>query len=253
MRALALVLALWLVPLPAAPAAAARAPARVAIVIDDLGNRRAEGERAIALPGPVAVAVLPHTPHARELAERAHAHGKEVLLHLPLAAEQGLPLGPGGIGLGATRSEFARALADGLAAVPHAAGVSNHMGSLLTREPHYMQWLMQALAARGLFFVDSYTTADSVALAAAHATGVPAVRRQVFLDPEPGREVVEREFARFVALARARGQALAIGHPHHTTLALLEERLPQLAAEGVTLVPVSALLETVRPPAGGAP
>jgi hypothetical protein len=218
----------------------------IAIIVDDLGNLGAEGRRATDLPGPVAIAVLPGTPHAKSLAERAHANGKEVLLHLPLASIEDKALGPGGIGLDVTRRELERILGEDLAGVPHVVGVNNHMGSLITRHPGHMNWLMRALAARGLFFVDSYTTERSVALAIADEIAVPATRRDVFLDDDPRETAVRDEFERLLGVASRNGAALAIGHPNTATLTVLEQELARLAARGFRLVPVRALIERRR-------
>lgn len=227
----------FLVPALLAPCAA-RAEPTIAIIIDDLGYRLEAGRRAIRLPGPVACAVLPHTPRARLLAQEAHAAGKEVLLHLPLepVAWDG-EAEPGGLVLDMSRGQLGRAFDASFRAVPHAVGVNTHRGSLLTRHPGHMSWLMQEIRDEGgLVFVDSYTTHRSIALGIARESGVPAVKRDVFLDPDPSPATVSREFARLKQLARREGMAMAIGHPHRATLALLERELPALEAEGLRLV-----------------
>ncbi len=188
---------------------------RIAIIIDDLGYGLAAGERALELPGPVGYAVLTVTPRAKVLAEIAHASGKEVLLHLPLqSAMQQETDEPGGLLLDMTREQFASTFAEDFASVPHIVGVNSHRGSLLTRHPGHMAWLMEEIQLRGdLFFVDSYTTPESVALKLAHEAGVPAVKRDVFLDPDHAPGTLEREFRRLKKLARLRGFAVGIGHP----------------------------------------
>lgn len=217
---------------------------RVALIIDDIGYRWEQGLRAIHLPGAVAIAVLPHATHSVALARAAAGEGKEVVLHLPMQAmEASEDPGPGALELDQTRSEFAAVLAGDLAAVPFARGVNNHMGSLLTRHPGHMRWLMEELHARGaLFFVDSYTTAASLGLQVARENGVPALRRNVFLDGELTADAVEVQWRRLLAEARSHGSAIGIGHPHAVTLALLERELPALAAEGLTLVTLTSLL-----------
>ena len=189
---------------------------RIAIIIDDLGYELSLGRRAIALPGPVACAVLPGTPRGPTLAAAANAQGKEVLLHLPLQALQSNGTEePGGIVLDMSRSEFSATFAKDLESVPYAIGVNTHRGSLLTRHPGHMAWLMEEISSRGsLFFVDSYTTNDSVALQLALESGVPAVKRDIFLDPDRSPETVVREFARLKSMARKHGLAVAIGHPY---------------------------------------
>ena len=69
----------------ASPTLADMAP-RIAIIIDDLGYNRELGLRALALPAELTVAILPHAPRARSIAEAARESGKEVLVHLPLEA-----------------------------------------------------------------------------------------------------------------------------------------------------------------------
>jgi polysaccharide deacetylase 2 family uncharacterized protein YibQ len=221
---------------------------RIAIIIDDLGYRSAEGFRAARLPGPVAVAILPHTTYADVLAREAASFGKEIVLHVPMQAlEAAEALGPGALYLGQTRAELATVLADDLAAVPLARAVSNHMGSSLTREPQRMRWIMEELRSRGsLLFIDSYTTADSVALQVASDVGLPALRRDVFLDGAEAPEAIEHEWRRLVARAHERGFALGIGHPRAATLELLERVLHDLAPEGVELVSLATLLRAER-------
>lgn len=233
--------------MPFAPASAQTsadvAPVHLGIIIDDLGNGLREGKRAIALPAPVACAILPHTPHAIRLARDAHRAGKEVLLHLPMESLTDEAPGPGVLDSSMPAREFLYTLAFDLTTVPHAVGVNNHMGSRLTQDPASMQLLMQALRNRGdLFFVDSRTSPRSVAARLASENGVPVIVRNVFLDNEPGTEAIRAQLEATLAIARREGTALAIGHPHPRTLSVLEEWLPTLAGQNVKLVPLTELL-----------
>ena len=230
--------------LVALPAFAESPRPRIAIIIDDLGYERVAGERAIGLPGPLAYAVLPGTPRASYLAEKAHAHGKEVLLHLPLQAEHHEePAEPGSLLLDMSRAQFHHTLAGNLEAVPHIVGINSHRGSLLTRHPGHMGWLMDELRARDdLFFIDSFTTAHSIALRIARERGVPAVKRDVFLDADPSPDTLQREFTRLKRIADRQGFAVGIGHPYPATLTFLEAALPQLEGDGYDLITISGLI-----------
>lgn len=232
-----------LLTLVAAPLSAGQLP-RIAIIIDDLGYQLDAGQRVIALPGPVACAILPGSPRARQLANAAHDTGKEVLLHLPMqAVDNDERVEVTRMTLDMSRDKFAATFAAAFASVPHVIGINNHRGSLLTQHPGHMQWLMEELLEReGLFFVDSYTTHDSIALQIASEIGVKAKKRDVFLDPDKSTETLLREFERLKSLAKKRGSAIAIGHPYEATLAMLERELPQLAEQGFNLVPVSELV-----------
>ena len=142
-----------------------------------------------------------------------------------------------------SRSKFAATFDAAFDAVPHVIGINNHRGSLLTRHPGHMRWLMEELLEReGLFFVDSFTTHESVALQIAAELGVHARKRDVFLDPDSTTQTLQREYNRLKSVARKRGNAIAIGHPYEATLALLEKELPLLAEQGFDLVPVSELV-----------
>jgi polysaccharide deacetylase 2 family uncharacterized protein YibQ len=217
---------------------------RAAIVIDDLGQDLEAARRLLTLPYPLTFSVLPHLRYSQATAEEVHRVGREVMLHLPMEAEPGAhPLpGQGTICTGMSNAEVHRIVQNDLASVPFAVGVNNHMGSLATRNWPLMAAVMKVLAERQLYFIDSRTTPDTVALEAARRQGLPACYRAVFLDD---RETVPytlgqlREFRRFV---EERGAGVAIGHPHATTFEALAKFLPQLEQADIEVVEASELV-----------
>jgi hypothetical protein len=210
--------------------------ARLAVVIDDLGYDRASGLRAIALPAPVAVAVLPFAPHATELADRASDHGQDVIIHQPMESLAGGVDEPGLLTAEMPIDAFRRTLERAFDTLPQAIGVSNHTGSLLTARKKQMRWLMAEVQRRRLLFLDSRTTAGTVAEAAAIRAGIPAARRDVFLDHVVDGAAIAASFAAAIAIAHRQRHALLIAHPHDVSLALLEAELPALASRGVRQV-----------------
>lgn len=218
--------------------------AEVAIIIDDLGYEHLPSKRAVDLPGPVTLAFLPHTPYADELAKRALREGKQIMLHLPMQSVSPHALGPGGLTLNMSRTDFARTLRSDLASLPPVAGVNNHMGSLLTQHPGDMDWLMKDIATiGGLYFVDSRTTPDTVAFKEARRIGVPATSRNIFLDAVPDdAKFVRKQLRELIRLAREKGTAVAIGHPYPATLDILTTAIPRLREQGIRLVPVSQII-----------
>ncbi|MCK5091426.1 MAG: divergent polysaccharide deacetylase family protein, partial [Gammaproteobacteria bacterium] len=135
-------------------------------------------------------------------------------------------------------------ITDDMASIPNLKGINNHMGSKATRHPGHMMWLMQAIYEKGeLFFVDSRTTSNTVALKVANENHVPSIPRNIFLDHERNIEAINREFDRMIEHARRTGTALAIGHPYKETLTVLEERLPELEDLQIKLVPVSDMIK----------
>lgn len=219
----------------------------VAIIIDDLGNNLELGRQAVALPAQLTYSVLPKRPYSREIARHANAVGKEVMLHLPMQADGNRRMGPGGLRPDMDREAFSRQLRASVINVPHIAGVNNHMGSLLTRQPEAMRWLMEGLHCLGdFYFVDSRTDVRTVARQVARDAGLANAQRDVFLDNQVEPDYVRNQLQRLVAKAKRHGSAIAIGHPYPQTLAVLQEVLPGLAAQGIEVVPVSQLVEQRR-------
>jgi polysaccharide deacetylase 2 family uncharacterized protein YibQ len=217
--------------------------ARLAIIIDDLGYDPSAADTLLSLPYPITVAVLPHLSHSADIAEEAFRRGYQVLLHLPMESAGDEKHENIELRVGTSSADAERLLAGMLDTVPHAAGVNNHQGSLATSDAKLMAALMPALKERDLFFVDSRTTAQTVACDAARDAQVRSVSRSVFLDDTQTLEAVKQQLARAVRDARAKGFAIAIGHPHPTTLQALQEFLPQLESHGVSLVFVSELVQ----------
>ena len=225
----------------------------LALIVDDLGYSLEHGRRAIALPGPVTVAVLPFAPNTTTLAKLAAAEGTDVILHEPMQAAEETPSVPGTLTATMSdadlRRQFQRALAD----VPQAIGVNNHTGSLLTAQRAPMLALMAELRVHGLFFLDSRTTPDTVARDVAIEEGVPATRRDVFLDHVVDADDIAAEFEHAILIARRQGHAVLIAHPYDVSLAFLEQALPTLGARGVTQIRLAAMIEpAVRPAAAPA-
>ena len=218
-------------------------PAMMAIIIDDLGHRFEDGLRAVQLPGPVTCSVLPKTPFGRKLAIRANELGKQVMLHLPLEAEFGEELEAGGVSLDTSQQEMQQIVFDDLDWLPFVEGVNNHRGSLLTRHPGHMRWLMGILASRDLFFVDSRTTPHTVAMQLAREQAVSATERDIFLDHELNEDAIRQALAQAIDMALQNGSVVVIAHPHPLTMEILEEVIPALPLQGIRL---SSVPEVIR-------
>jgi polysaccharide deacetylase 2 family uncharacterized protein YibQ len=214
----------------------------VALVIDDLGTAVDELRPLLGLGVPVSYSVLPYQEQTPEVVAELRKRGAEILLHMPMEPKNGENPGPGALLGGMSDAEIEDKTVAALRAVPGAVGVNNHMGSKLSEEEGPMTAVLRVLAHRGLFFLDSRTSAQTVGYKVARELGIPAAERQVFLDGDPTPQAIEAQFQRLLALARTHGAAIAIGHPHPETLAALEREVPKAKAEGYEFVPVSYLL-----------
>lgn len=212
----------------------------LAIIIDDLGYSM---ERAIAvagIPAPITLSVIPGTPHATEIAALGATWNKELMVHLPMTSVQEPVADPLVLTERLTDDGFTALFDQAMASVPGARGLNNHMGSSLTTDPKAMRRLMNKLGEASLFFIDSRTTADTVAATMAAEAGIPHASRSVFLDHQRGAEAVAERLQAAVSRAISEGVAIAIGHPHRETVAVLDEALLSLP-DDVTLVPASRI------------
>jgi len=215
----------------------------IAVVIDDMGVDRGRSLKMMDLRGPLTLSLMTYADGLPDLATRARKAGHEVMAHLPME-----PLDPAeNPGRGALRvsmdaATIAATIAQDLDGWSGYVGINNHMGSKFTADRQRMDVVMRELKARGLLWLDSKTAPGSQGSAAARAAGVPYVERDVFIDNVQTEAAVLAQLAEAEKIARARGSAIAIGHPHDATLAALAKWLPEAASRGVTLVPLTEIL-----------
>lgn len=217
-------------------------PPTMVLIIDDIGNNLAAGMRTLALPGKVTLAVMPYTPHGSRIAMAAHNAGQEIMLHMPMSNQAGMNLGPDGLTANLDKTETVRRLRLALADIPYIKGVNNHTGSELTELTEPMAWVMEELSHHPLYFIDSMTTANSVAFETARQFSIPVLKRHVFLDNVREEAAIHQQFEQAIHIARQEGLAVAIGHPYEETLTYLEKALPALEKAGVTLHFASEIL-----------
>jgi polysaccharide deacetylase 2 family uncharacterized protein YibQ len=245
----ATVLTIQYLPAPAPPKADVPPPAKggeVAIIVDDLGRGTRSARQLLAIKQSVTLAILPIEAQAAEVARMAHAAGREVMLHVPMEP-QGFPVvdpGDDALLVNLPPAELHARLTALLGEVPHVAGINNHMGSRFTEDERSMTAVMAVLRERGLYFVDSLTSGNSVGTATARQAGVPSLRRDVFLDNVVEVAAIAGEIRRLAAKAARNGSAVGICHPYPETIMALRQELPVLARQGVKFVPVSTLLKT---------
>lgn len=217
------------------------------IIIDDVGNNFEYGQDVINLPATLTIAILPRTTYAKSLARLAAKNKKEVMLHLPMQSVEHHDHSPGTLDLHMTKNEFRDQLRKNLRSVPYIRGVNNHMGSLLTRHPGHMTWLMDELSRHGgLYFIDSKTTNKSIADKIAVEYKIPNLSRDFFLDPDHKESTLRQQFDLFIKKVNRRGYALAIAHPYPKTIEFLKANLKELDEHGITLIPVSELIHTAN-------
>lgn len=220
----------------------------VAIIIDDIGHSLRDGRRALLLPGHLTYSILPFGRHSTRLARQARKQGKEVMLHVPMQNISERHMEADVLTDSLSRAEFARELDILLGQIPDVRGVNNHMGSFLTQQAKPMGWFLEEIKRRQLYFIDSRTTPKTVALSIAIQKHILTGSRDVFLDNERSTYAIDLAFQRLIRIAKRKGTAIAIGHPHAATIRYLDMALPLLELHDIKLIPASILiaLQTIK-------
>jgi uncharacterized protein len=200
---------------------------KVAIIIDDMGYDEVMGMEFLNLPFAMTYSFLPFAPFTGKLEKFAFVSGKQVFLHLPLEPiGQGSNPGPGALYVSDSPAVQEMKFAAALAAVPHAIGLNNHMGSRFTADGQSMAFLLGLVAGKNMVFIDSLTTSASVGLEIARTWKVKSARRHIFLDNVLNAEEICNELEHLVKIAEAKGRGIAIAHPHPETFSALDLCMP---------------------------
>jgi polysaccharide deacetylase 2 family uncharacterized protein YibQ len=221
-------------------------PPIVAIVIDDIGYDRHIAAKLLAMDAPLTFSVLPYGPFSREIAGEARTKGHEIMLHLPMEPKEypAVNPGPGALLSKMTPDEFIGQLKADIDRIPGLKGVNNHMGSAISTSSARMRQIFTILKKDGLYYIDSRTTAETVARPSAELLHMPFTERDIFIDHVETQQFIRKQLHKLIKRARRQGYAVGIAHPHAVTYKVLAELLPDLK-KSVELVPASMVIDTV--------
>lgn len=216
----------------------------LAIVIDDMGAHLDTARTIAAIDPHITFAVMPHESQSSAVVREMAQKGHDVILHLPMEPRDLAHNNPGkgALLISMTADDIRKIIENDLKLVPGVKGVNNHMGSRFTEDREDMKIVMGELKKRKLFFLDSRTSPRSVGYETARGMGLRSASRDVFLDNTVSEEHSRKQLKQAAELARKKGHAIAIGHPHPSTIKVLQEMVPQLRKQGVEIVGVSRLM-----------
>ena len=222
---------------------------KIGIIIDDLGYDSSLAKAFMKFDLPLTFSVLPYAPNTRLIALKAREKGREIMLHLPMEPINYPAINPGNgvLLVSMDKEDISEILNRDLGQIPFIAGVNNHMGSRFTENGEKMKVVLAELKTRGLYFIDSRTSAGSVAFNVAKKIALRTACRDIFLDNDLSDNALKIQMERLLSLARYKGWAIGIGHPHKKTLKLLKRFQSTLNNEA-EVVPISNLVSSgVRP------
>lgn len=220
--------------------------AKIAFVIDDAGQSVSNLKKYTSLPFDISVAVLPGLSHTKDCAYVVRAAKKELLLHQPMQAENlNLDPGPCAIKPDMSTFEIAQIVKTNLDELgPGVKGMNNHEGSLITGNVIKIGAVLDVAAERGIYFLDSRTTAASMARQAALERDMNIKERDVFIDDIVNRDKMLEQIYRGIGIANKKGKVIMIGHVDKSAgilPQLLSELYPYLKKNGYTVTVPSRL------------
>lgn len=218
---------------------------KIAIIIDDIGYDKTMAKKFLALDAVLTFSILPHSTHEKSIARLVHLKGDDVMLHLPMEPDE-YPLidpGPGVLLTSMSPDQLISQLKEDLDAFPFIKGVNNHMGSKMTTLSPQLYQIFSVLKKRGLFFIDSRTTPDTLCKPSAQLFQIPFAQKDVFIDHLPEPEFIRKQIHRLILIADSHGEAVGIAHPHSETYDILREMLPELKKKA-QLVRASDIVHT---------
>jgi uncharacterized protein len=223
---------------------------RVALLIGGMGLAPRATETAIAsLPGAVTLGFAPYGADLARETARAREAGHEVVLQIPMESFDFLRDNPGPHTLlaGAGKATNIDNLTWLMSRFTGYAGVANFLGGKLTSDAKALTPVLREIAARGLFYVDDGTSAQSLAMTLAPAQALAAARADVVLDSTAEPEAIEAALARLAAIARDKGVAIGVASALPSSIAIIGRFARALEARGIALVPLSAAMPSQQP------
>ena len=223
-------------PLRALPPVRASHRGDIVVILDDVGFDHQPLTSAMRIDPNLNFSILPNAARAHEFAELLHANGFEVLCHLPMEPLDYPRQQPGANAVMTSMSdeEIASTTRTDIAAVPHAAGVNNHMGSRATRDARVMTSVLTAMP-KGMYFIDSRTAPGSLGEKIARELKIRTASRQVFLDDVQSEAAVREQLRQLAGAAEEHGVAIGIGHMYDVTVRVLNAEVPNLRSRGFRL------------------
>jgi polysaccharide deacetylase 2 family uncharacterized protein YibQ len=234
--------------IPAAAAMQGDAPLqnhlpRIALIVDDIGNSRSIARQFVQLNLPLTFSILPRLTYSQELAVELHAEGYEIMLHQPMEPyDPCCDPGPGALFVGDNLEIIEQILDENIGSMPFATGMNNHMGSRFTESPEEIRKTLMFIKTKGLFFIDSYTSSNSIAYATARQCRLSTAHRHIFLDNIRNVPDILFQLHRLKQHALTYGRAVGIGHPHIETALAISYFAKRLKRSNIALVNASKII-----------
>lgn len=218
----------------------------IAVVIDDMGINHRRTKDISSLNAPLTASFLTYGDSLHAQVEKSINAGHEIMVHVPMEPKRKANLAPDTLTTDMSEDEIKGGLSDMLKKFQGVRGINNHMGSQFTEDSKRMNYVMEILHERNLFFLDSKTSAKSKGHSAAKANNVPYAHRHVFLDNENDVDYINKQLQLAEKIARKNGYVVAIGHPKSKTYLALKEWLKTLDEKNIQLVHLSEIIKVLN-------
>lgn len=217
---------------------------KMAVLVDDCGYDLQPVEALTSLPLKMTFAILPFKDNSTAALEVILSAGREAMLHLPMEPLDAAQMSEQKtVKVSMTSGQIKELTAAAIDSLPGISGVNNHQGSRATADTAVMKAVLSVIGEKGLFFIDSNTTANSVGSKTAAALGIPTGKNGKFLDNSTDPEVIKQAIWAAAELADSNGSVIVICHARPGTVKAWQSAYKELMATGLQFVSVSDLLQ----------
>jgi len=214
------------------------------LVLDDFGYSEKNLEKVADMGISMTIAVLPNAPFSGKICSFSEQNGIETILHLPMEPGENTKfLETNTLDETMSDDEIMSIVRNGFFSVFSAKGVSNHMGSKATKDERIVNIVFDEIKKRKMYFLDSFTTQDSVCEEISLKKGIPYVKRDIFIDNNAEEAYIEKQLLTAEIMAREKDFVVALGHDRRITIDVLSKIIPQLRIRGIKFLTISEFIK----------
>ena len=219
---------------------------RIAIIINNLGLSATYTEQILKMmPKNVTLSFSHISPQLKKWVREARQKGYEILIDLPME-----PIGfprndPGRSTLltslneveNLNRLEYIMIQSGGY------VGLLSTHGDKFTLNSELLLPILKSIKTRGLLYVDSRTTSQSLGPELSSNIQLPRAFNNVFIDKTPSRDYITTKLRELERIAVDKKFAVAIAQPLPLSIEIISEWTSELKEKGIALAPITAIAD----------
>ncbi|WP_284759857.1 divergent polysaccharide deacetylase family protein [Agrobacterium sp. fls2-241-TYG-188a] len=218
---------------------------RIAIVVGGLGLSQTGTQKAIRdLPPEVTLGFAASGNSLQRWMQEGRRGGHEILLQLPFEpfGYPGTDPGPDTLLVSSPAKINLEKMHRSMAKITNYTGVMNYLGGKFMSDEAALSPILRDMSARGLFFLDDGSSAQSRTSAVAKTLNAAAGFADMQLDDQVNENAVLRKLDDLERIARRNGSAIGVASAFDESISAISKWAIEASGRGIEIVGVSALV-----------